>query len=333
MKHRMWALLASSCLTAALAFAVPAAVPAVAAADPTAAEVVRIDKAGPRQQVMHVFSPSMGRTITLQVLLPFDNSEPRPTLYLLNGAGGGTGMATWYRQTDVVQFFANKNVNVVTPVDGSFSYYTDWQRDDPALGRHKWTTFLTSELPPVLDAALGASGANAIAGVSMSASSALNLAIAAPEVYRAVASYSGCASTSDQLGREYVELVLERGDADARNMWGEDNDPAWLANDALVNAERLRGKTLYISSSTGLPGPADTLDMVGGQAFTLANQIILGGAIEAATNQCTVRLADKLAALAIPATVEFRPTGTHSWKYWEDALHRSWPVLEEALTR
>ncbi len=32
---------------------------------------------------------------------PADSSEPRPTLYLINGSGGGQGIATWEKQTDV----------------------------------------------------------------------------------------------------------------------------------------------------------------------------------------------------------------------------------------
>ncbi|WP_067699430.1 alpha/beta hydrolase [Nocardia jejuensis] len=307
--------------------------PGVAAAEPTGSQLVFIDRAGQREQILHVYSESMDRVIMLQVITPFDRSEPRPTLYLLNGAGGGEDVANWHRQTDIVQFFADKNVNVVTPLGGAFSYYTDWQRDDPKLGRNKWTTFLTRELPPIIDEALGTSGVNAIGGISMAASSVLNLAIAAPDRYRAVASYSGCASTTDQLSRSYIKLVLERGDADPRNMWGEDDDPDWARNDAVLHADQLRGKTLYISSSSGLPGSEDTLanPLVGGQAGTLANQIVLGGVIEAATNLCTHRLADRLNELGIPADIEFRPTGTHSWRYWQDALHQSWPSIEAAI--
>lgn len=321
------------CLAFSLAFCVQAGNPGVATAEPTGSHLVSVERPGQREQVLHVYSAAMDREITLKVITAFDRSAPRPTLYLLNGAGGGEDAATWHRQTDVVQFFADKNVNVVTPIGGAFSYYTDWKNDDPGLGRNKWTTFMTAELPPIIDATLGTSGVNAIAGMSMSASSVLNMAIAAPDVYRAVASYSGCASTADPLGRQYVKLVLARGDADPRNMWGDENDPAWYENDALTQAERLRGKTLYISSSSGLPGPGDTMEAVGGKPYALANQILLGGAIEAATNQCTIALTNRLRALNIPATVEFRDTGTHSWGYWEDALHRSWPTLEAALNR
>ncbi|MGW4118433.1 alpha/beta hydrolase [Nocardia sp. NPDC004711] len=331
---KLSALAAISAIALSLALSsAPGTIGTATADDSTGSHLVSIDRPGQRQEEISVYSAAMDRVITLQVITPFDNSVPRPTLYLLNGAGGGEDAATWYRQTDIVQFFADKNVNVVSPIGGKFSYYTDWQKDDPSLGRQKWETFLTAELPPILDSVLHASGANAVAGVSMSATSALNLAIAAPDRYRAVASYSGCASTADENSRRYIQLVLDRGDADSRNMWGEPGDPDWQQHDAVLNAAALRGKALFISSSTGLPGPMDTLDSpsIGGRPATLANQIILGGVIEAATNGCTHQLADRLGQLGIPAQVEFSPAGTHSWRYWQDALHRSWPMLEAAL--
>ena len=71
-------------------------------------------KTGDRKVTISVFSPAMDRNIPLEVILPADNSEPRPTLYLLNGAGGGEDSATWQRKTDVMNFFQDKNVNVVT---------------------------------------------------------------------------------------------------------------------------------------------------------------------------------------------------------------------------
>src|SRR5207247_1772465 len=136
-----------------------------------------------------VYSPAMGRAIDIDVLRPADTSAPRPTLYLLNGGGGGEDDATWRKQTDVLDFLAGKNVNVVQPVGGKSSYYTDWRAPDPVLGVNKWRTFLTVELPPVMDAALGADGRKALSGMSMSATSVLQLAIAAPGLFGAVASY------------------------------------------------------------------------------------------------------------------------------------------------
>jgi S-formylglutathione hydrolase FrmB len=57
----------------------------------------------------------------------------------------------------------------------------------------------------------------------------------------------------------------------------------------------------------------------------------MGGVIEAAVDDCTRRLATRLEELDIPAVFEFRPTGTHSWGYWEDDLHNSWPMLARAM--
>ncbi|MFD6398461.1 alpha/beta hydrolase [Nocardia sp. NPDC060249] len=306
---------------------------AVGTAGADGSRLDRIERPGQRQQTLHVYSASMDRVIPLQVITPHDTSAPRPTLYLLNGAGGGEDIANWYNQTDIVQFFADKNVNVVTPAAGAFSYYTDWQRDDPKLGRNKWQTFLTEELPPIIDATLGTTGVNAIAGLSMSATAVLNLAIAAPDRYRAVGSYSGCASVDDPVSRAYIDVVLARGGADPANMWGPPGDPAWRANDAFRNAERLRGKAIYLSSANGLPGVAETLPpgATPGKVIGMTDQILLGGAIEAAANQCTQRLAARLAELNIPAHTEFRPAGTHTWRYWEQDLHNSWPLLAAAI--
>ncbi len=145
------------------------ALPADKPASADGSALDHIEEINDRQLNMFVYSAAMEKVILLEVIRPADTSVPRPTLYLLNGAGGGEDSATWQARTDVVSFFADKNVNVVTPVGGAYSYYTDWEKPDPVLGVNKWTTFLTEELPPIVDAALGANGENAIAGLSMSA--------------------------------------------------------------------------------------------------------------------------------------------------------------------
>ena len=93
------------------------------------------------------------------------------------------------------------------------------------------------------------------------------------------------------------------------------------------------GTELFISTGSGLPGPHDTLnnEAINGQVGTLANQVIVGGVIEAAVNYCTHNLAYRLNDLKIPATFDFKPTGTHSWGYWQDDLHNSWPMLAHSL--
>lgn len=283
-----------------------------------------------------VRSAAMGADLMVKVLPAQDRSSPAPTMYLLNGAAGGDGGSSWFDQTDIASFFKGRNVNVVVPMGGAASYFADWRNDDPKLGRQKWATYLTQELPPLMDALLNGNGRNAIAGISMAGTSVFQLALKSPDLYRAVGSYSGCAMTSDPEGQAYVRLTVEiRGGGNTVNMWGPPTDPEWVRNDPYVNAEQLRGKAIYISNGTGLPGQYDVIDGPGinGNGSKLAEQIAVGAVIETATNRCTLKMRDRLQQLGIPATVDLRSTGTHSWGYWQDDLHKSWPMINAALTR
>nr|WP_245555796.1 alpha/beta hydrolase family protein [Gordonia soli] len=311
-------------------------VTAVSAPASAASRIDTVVRDSPKRATAIVWSESMHKMIPVTVLRPKDTSKPRPTLYLLNGAGGGEDSATWAARTDYEKFFADKNVNVVTPIGGAFSYYTDWQKDDPELGRNKWQTFLTKELPPLIDKEFGTNGRNAIAGISMAGTSVLNLAIAAPKLYRAVGAYSGCARTSDPAGQAYIRLVTgTRGGADVTNMWGPLNGPGWRANDPYINAAKLRGTKIYMTTGNGLPGPNETLNgpQIDGDPATLANQVALGGLIEAAVDQCTQQMAQRLRQLRIPFKLTSRPNGTHSWGYWQQDLHRTWPQISADLNR
>jgi S-formylglutathione hydrolase FrmB len=281
---------------------------------------------------LQVYSAAMEETFPVEIQFAADNSKPRPSLYLLNGAGGGVDGASWQAQSDVREFMADKNANLILPIGGMFSYYTDWIKDDPILGCNKWKTYLTEELPPLIDAALETNGVNAIAGISTSATTVLALPIAKPGLYKAAAAYSGCAEVSDPVGSRFMKLAVAWGGGNADNMWGPAGSPDWVANDPYLQAEKLRGIDLYLSSGNGLPGEHDTLDGPhtppgpGG----LANQILVGGVIEAATNYCMHNLQTKLTSIGVPATYDFT-SGTHSWGYWQDDLKQSWPVLARGM--
>ena len=105
-----------------------------------------IAEKGNRVQEVTVYSPSMDRKIPVVTIKADESAGPRPTLYLLNGAGGGEQSANWIAQTDVVDFYLEKNINVVIPMRGAFSYYTDWNETPTGSkylqGPQKWETFL-----------------------------------------------------------------------------------------------------------------------------------------------------------------------------------------------
>ncbi|TYQ09690.1 UNVERIFIED_ORG: S-formylglutathione hydrolase FrmB [Gordonia westfalica J30] len=328
--RRFWTVLMTvSALLAALGFV--ASPPAGAA---PGSKVIDRYADDPQQTTLLVHSAAMDRSVAVTVLTPRDRSRPAPVLYLLNGAGGGEDSATWDARTTYKRYFADKNAYVVTPIGGAFSYYTDWQRDDPVLGRNKWQTFLTEELPPIIDEEFPTTGANALAGISMAGTSVLNLAIAAPGLYRSVAAFSGCARTSDPVGQQYIRMVVEdRGGANMVNMWGPLDGPGWRANDPYLNAEKLRGTNVYMTSGTGLPGSHEQLGdpSIDGSAFDLVNQAVVGGGIEVAIDICTRQMVQRMRSLGLPVQMNLRPTGTHSWGYWQDDLYATWPKLARDL--
>ncbi|WP_405180279.1 esterase family protein [Nocardia sp. NBC_01377] len=297
-------------------------------------------EAGPGRVVnLTVRSEAMGSEVHVAVLPAADDSMAAPSLYLLNGVDGGseTGQwrdgSNWLTKTDAEQFFAGERVNVVMPVGGGGTFFADWRAEDPVMGKQRWTTFLTGELPPIIDSAFGGNGVNAIAGLSMASSAVFRMALAAPGLYRAIGSYSGCVRTSDPLGQAMVSTIVTGKRGNPANMWGPPSDPAWAANDPYLHAERLRGTVIYVSTGTGQPGPLDTMNGPGidSDSRKLLDQLLIGGALDAMTWSCTQQLRDRFQELGIAATFDFRENGTHSWGYWQEDLHNSWPVLRAAL--
>jgi S-formylglutathione hydrolase FrmB len=282
---------------------------------------------------LKVYSAAMDKEITVDVQRPADESKPAPNLYMLNGLDAGEGTANWKNRTKALDWLADKQVNVIEPIGGRGSYYTDWQKQDPVLGLNKWKTFFTEELPPLLDETLQSTGLNALTGLSTSGTSVLQLAEAKPGLWKAVAAYSGCAQIADPIGQQFVKLATETwAGGSTLNMYGPADSPLWAENDPVVNAEKLRGTLLYVSSGSGIPVMGDVqnyLTEAPGPTGTV--NLALGMIIEAAVDGCTANLKNQLESLDIPATYQFNPVGTHYWPYWEEALHNSWPLLAQGM--
>ncbi|WP_446225606.1 alpha/beta hydrolase [Nocardia sp. IBHARD005] len=138
---------------------------------------------------LKVYSAAMQKDITVDVQRPVDESKPAGNAYLVSGLDAGEGTASWQVSSDALTFLADKQVNVILPIGGRGSYYTDWYKEDPRLGLNKWKTFFTEELPPILDATLGSTGLNSLAGFSTSGTSVLQLAEAKPGLLTALAEF------------------------------------------------------------------------------------------------------------------------------------------------
>ncbi|WP_245816329.1 alpha/beta hydrolase [Rhodococcus maanshanensis] len=278
--------------------------------------------------LLQVASPAMERQVPVKVLLPADNSRPRGTFYLLDGNSGRVDDNNWLGpgKGDAQSFFADKNINVVFPIGGTGTMYTDWQQDHPKFGRVKWETFLTKELPPLIDARFQTNGRNAIGGISMGAEAAVMLAERTPNLYDAVAGYSGCYTTSGDLGEAFTNLVVINGNADPRQMWGPVGGADWRSHDVFAGAPQLRGTSVYLASGSGLPGPHETADTP-----DLPRVVAVGGLLEFGSDLCTDQLTARLQAEGVNVTRSATTLGVHDWPYWRDELTRSWPTLEPAL--
>ncbi len=207
-------------------------------------------------------------TVIVNDVFKAPRSGAPPTFYLLPGIDGGNdldpggtippGGKAWFGMTDIQGFFANKNVNVVSPpLGGAFSWWTDWVAD----GSKQYQTYMTRELPPLINKEYHANGKNGVGGLSSTGGTAIDYAIQAPGVFKAVGSYSGFPSVSDPDEAQNISLTLSGGGQSAEAMWGGPlGGPVWVQHDPSKNAPRLKGVAVYAAASeSGGVGDVDRL--------------------------------------------------------------------------
>jgi diacylglycerol O-acyltransferase / trehalose O-mycolyltransferase len=314
---RVLALALIATTTTVIAPTTAVAEPAVA---PGGAHITGIEPVNDRWEKISVFSPSMNKVIVNDVL-----KAPKagaPTFYLLPGIDGGDnldpgvyfepGSKAWFGMTDIQGFFGNRNVNVVSPLGGQFSWWTDWIGD----GSKQYQTYMTKELPPLLNKELKTNGKNAVGGLSSTGGTAIDYAIQAPGLFKAVGSYSGFPAPSDPDAAGNVSLTLSGGGASAEAMWGPLGGPLWVAHDPSKNVTKLKGVAVYAAASGGAQGDVDRL-APGTANFT-------GGLIEGIVLANTQKFADAAAAAGVPVKFVVRPEGSHTWGLFESEMQESW---------
>jgi diacylglycerol O-acyltransferase / trehalose O-mycolyltransferase len=285
-----------------------------------AAHITDVQHVNDRWDKVSVFSPSMNTVIVNDVF-----KAPKagaPTFYLLPGIDGGDnldpggnwapGTKSWFGMTDIQGFFANKNVNVVSPLGGPFSWYTNWVND----ASKQYQTYMTQELPPLINAQYKTNGRNAVGGLSSTGGTAIDYAIQVPGLYRAVGSYSGLLNPADNP--QQVGMALVGGGLSADNMWGPAGGPLWIAHDPSKNAAKLKGVAVYAAASgSGDVGAVDRLPEGFGPNIT-------GGLIERIVADSTKVFADAAAAAGVPVNYVVRPEGSHTWGLFESEMQESW---------
>lgn len=297
-----------------------------ASADPVpeGVGVVAVEPLSDHHLNLTVRSVAMNADIKVRIQLARDwyvrGDTAFPLLYMLDGMRARDDESGWTIETNAEQFYADKNVNVVYPIGGESSFYANWKEPDNGKN-YQWETFLIRELAPLLERDYRTTAVRGVEGLSMGGTAAMNLAARNAGFFKFAASFSGLLQTSSPGMPEAIGAAMsDAGGYRAAAMFGEPDDPAWAENDPTVNAEKLRGTSLYFSSGNGKAedgGAGSDLPAVG---------------LELLSRVTSQEFAKKLRDLGVPAKAVYRSSGTHSWPYWQFEMEQAWPQASNALT-
>ena len=251
------------------------------------------------------------------------------TVILLDGMRAQYDRSGWEINTNV-QAMVNRGVNVVQPIGGPASFYSNWDAPSNFNGQRKrymWDCVINNRLVPALRSKgyRGKAGKYAIMGISMGGNAALVHAAHNRDKYYAAASLSGYNFLSapgmrTALRMAMLDVAPQPWNVDA--MWGPPWSPRWSHNDPFMNINQMRGLKVYIGSGNGLFGrynyPQNTVDdLFKGTplellAFTQAKAFELGAVVQGVQ----------------PMT--YYANGTHAWGYWQDM---AWNALNRGFFR
>ena len=302
-----------------------------------AIHVVSDQRTSDRVIKYRVSTPSLAKSastsLRVNVILPtgYDESDRRyPVLYALPGTSNLADV--WLTNIDTIKLTADLPLIIVVP-DGTFNadgggFYTNWVDQKTKYGVANWETFHTAELVPWVDEnfrTLDDREHRAIVGLSQGGFGSLSYAARHPDLFGAVASFSGAASIYQgmlcRIGGPLLVSVIMTG-LNGVQPFAPFGDPVtnkanWLAHDPATQLDKLANTEIQLFTSTGAPGKNDLTDpaMVG----TVA--------LEAILHQSNICFQQTAKALGIPIGWHSYPVGTHAWEYGTRSLRDYLPLL------
>ena len=297
---------------------------------PDGVSVERVKWITDRRIELQIKSKVMPKDVVkVQMLLARDwHSQPNrkfPEVWALDGLRATDIESGWTSETNIEQLFADKNVNVILPVGGESSFYSDWQSEDN--GKHyMWESFLLNELIPVLKNGYRAHGDRAIFGLSMGGTAAMNLAERNPDLFKFVGSFSGYLDTTSPGMPDAIRTAQQdAGGYHSEAMWGPDGSQQWIDHDPKLGIKALKGMKVYVSAGSG----RDDFGQPGSVAKHPANAAGIG--LEVISRMTTQTFVDFARRDGVEVTSVFRPSGVHDWPYWQFEMGQAWPHIAGAL--
>lgn len=282
-----------------------------------------------------VASPAMKRNVEVEVLPARDQSVAAPMLYMLDGLSGPT-TSGWLRNGQMIQALEadDANVTVVMPTQAGGSLYTDWSSYDPKLGIQKWETFLSEELPQVMEsteAGINWNGKKGIGGLSMGASGAIRNAALYPGQWQAAFGISGCYSTMDGASKTLHRMITEPRGGDLENMWGPYGSAEWIRHDLTLNKEalaNLKNVRVHLSASDGNITDIDRIPAEESMPF---HELPLWAVVEQGMRHCTKKLDAAMQQAGVRADVRYTTGRIHDWPLYRDEFPNAWASIKPAL--
>lgn len=297
---------------------------------PDGVSVDRVEWITDRRIAVFIKSAAMpGEPVQVQMLLARDwysnPSKTYPEVWALDGLRALDTENGWTINTNIEQMFADKNVNVILPVGGESSFYSDWL--EPNNGKnYKWESFLTQELPAVLKQGYRSNGQRAVTGISMGGTAAMNLAERRPDLFNFVGSFSGYLdTTSPGMPLAIRGALSDAGGYDATAMWGPDGSQQWIDHDPKLGLDALKGKTVYVSSGSGKDDFGQPESVANGPANPA------GVGLEVISRMTTQTFVDRANQAGLEVVSQFRPSGIHAWPYWQFEMTQAWPYIADSL--
>ncbi|GAA3036196.1 diacylglycerol acyltransferase/mycolyltransferase Ag85C [Gordonia defluvii] len=241
------------------------------------------------------------------------------TVIMLDGMRAQYDYSGWEINTNI-QEMVRSGVNVVEPIGGPASFYTDWDAPSNFNGqqyRYTWNCAITRSLVHALDRRgyrVGRSRKYAIMGLSMGGNASLTIGAQNRHNFDAAGSLSGYNFLSAPGMRTMIRLAMLDVDPKPWNVdsmwpiWGLQ----WFQNDPMWNIGNMHGMKIFVGSGNGLFGRYNALPNVFDDLFQ-------GSTLEflAFTQAKAFQAAAALSGLPV---MSYDAVGTHSWGYWQDMV-------------
>ncbi|AIG64816.1 hypothetical protein CATYP_09940 [Corynebacterium atypicum] len=297
---------------------------------PEGVSVDRVEWITNRRIAIFINSKAMpGKPIQVQMLLARDwHAHPDrtfPEVWALDGLRARDDNNGWTIETNIEAQYADRNVNVILPVGGESSFYSDWQQPDN--GKHyMWETFLTGELIPVLQNGFRSNGQRAVTGISMGGTAAVNLAERNPSLFKFVGSFSGYLDmTSPGMPAAVRVAQMDAGGYNTNAMWGPEGSQDWIDHDPKLGIGALKDMVVYVSAGSGKDDHGNPESVLAGPSN------VAGVGLEVISRLTSQTFVNRARTENVEVIEKFRPSGVHSWEYWQFEMTQAWPYIANAL--